>query len=109
MVSHVGILIFKFMYNCRRNGSDPERSGIVPWPVQSPKGLDAHVSKSGEIFGQKGRNLYFLSPIPPQFPPFFFIFCSFPKFGEMENIGGEMVISSAKAFDWITVSFFLNQ
>jgi hypothetical protein len=42
-------------------GSDPERSGIVLWPVRSPKGLDAHVSKSGEICSQKWRKLYLLS------------------------------------------------
>ncbi len=50
-------------HNCRRNGSDPERSGIVMWPVRSPKGLDEHVSKSGEICGQKWRNLYLLSAL----------------------------------------------
>jgi hypothetical protein len=36
-------------HNCRRKWSDTERSGIVPWPVRGPKGLNAHVSKSGEI------------------------------------------------------------
>ncbi len=60
IVSHVGILIFKFMCvardddNCKRNGSNPERSGVVPWPFRCPKRLDADVSnKSGGNSGQK--------------------------------------------------------
>jgi hypothetical protein len=57
------------LHNCRRNRSDPEGSGIVQLPVRSPKGLDAHVSKSGEICGPKCRNLYLLSVLSTEVQP----------------------------------------